>query len=477
MATNTNYKRIEMLKFPRKPFALAAIAAGLLSSSIAMGTEKRNVILIIGDGMDSHQITAARNYLVGAQQTLLLDSLPVTATVQVQAVDDRDPSKSVYVADSANSATTLATGVITSPGRIGTSAGDDKDLSTIAEQVKGAGFGAGIVSTASVTDATPASFISHISLRFCENPDMMKEAEALGGIIVDCSDDLKANGGLGSIAEQIADNNWDIVLGGGAKHFESVAEGQQKQTVLEQAQVNAYQIVTSAEGLQTITGDKVLGLFGPSTLPVRWQGTDGRTAEEPSPSILRQIDWRLGSVTLPDTMKCEDNPQYGATPSLKVMTEAALSHLSQKQNRGFFLMIESASIDKESHLRNPCGSIGELQQLEESLQSALSFANDNPNTLIIVTADHGQAAQIIPESSPYNAFGVAVYTPGHIARIETPEGSIMGINYATNDFLMEEHTGTDVSLFANALGRSFFGAHTSQAGIYQAIKGFLLPSQ
>ena len=465
------------LKFQYRSKVLAALAVSLLYSSAAMAAEKRNVILIIGDGMDSHQITAARNYLVGAQKSLLLDNLPVAATVQVQAVDDLDPTKSVYVADSANSATTLATGVITSPGRIATSARDDKDIGTIAEQVKAAGFGVGIVSTASVTDATPASFISHISLRFCENPAMMKEAEALGGIIVDCSDDLKANGGLGSIAEQIADNDWDIVLGGGAKHFELVAEGQQKQTVLEQARANAYQIVSSGEDLENIMGDKVLGLFGPSTLPVRWQGTDGRTAEAPSPSILRRIDWRLGSVTLPDTMTCEANPQYGATPSLKVMTDAALLHLSQKQNRGFFLMIESASIDKQSHLRDPCGSIGELQQLEESLQSALLFAKSNPNTLIIVTADHGQAAQIVDETSPYSAFGVAVYTPGHIARIETPEGSIMGINYATNDFLMEEHTGTDVSLFANEVGSGMFGAHTSQAGIYQTIRHFLLHSQ
>ena len=465
------------LKARCKSTALAALAVSVLCSSSVIAAKNRNVILIIGDGMDSHQITAARNYLVGAQKTLLLDSLPVTAMVQVQAVDDSNPTKSLYVSDSANSATTLATGIITSPGRIATSAGDDKDLQTIAEQVKSAGFGVGIVSTASVTDATPASFISHISLRFCENPGMMENAEALGGVIVDCSDDLKARGGLGSIAEQIADNDWDIVLGGGAKHFEVVAEGQQEQTVFEQAQANAYQIVTTAEGLQNMTGDKVLGLFGPSTLPVRWQGTDGRKAEAPEPSILRRIDWRLGSVSLPDTMKCEDNPQYGATPSLKVMTEAALSHLGQQQSRGFFLMIESASIDKQSHLRNPCGSIGELQQLEESLQSALLFTKDNPNTLIIVTADHGQAAQIIPETSSYNAFGVAVYTPGHIARIETPEGSIMGINYATNDFFLEEHTGTDVSLFANAQASGMFSGHTSQAGIYRAINRFLLDPQ
>ena len=43
-------------------------------------------------------------------------------------------------------------------------------------------------------------------------------------------------------------------------------------------------------------------------------------------------------------------------------------------------MIESASIDKQAHERKPCGSIGELEQLEEALASALAFAETHPHT-------------------------------------------------------------------------------------------------
>ena len=57
-------------------------------------------------------------------------------------------------------------------------------------------------------------------------------------------------------------------------------------------------------------------------------------------------------------------------------------------------MIESASIDKQSHARKACGSIGELAQLEEALQSALVFAEHHPNTLILVTADHSHTLTI-----------------------------------------------------------------------------------
>ena len=45
----------------------------------------RQVILIIGDGMDEHQITIARNYLKGARGQLVMDGLPVRAAAQILA--------------------------------------------------------------------------------------------------------------------------------------------------------------------------------------------------------------------------------------------------------------------------------------------------------------------------------------------------------------------------------------------------------
>jgi len=149
-------------------------------------------------------------------------------------------------------------------------------------------------------------------------------------------------------------------------------------------------------------------------------------------------------------MTCERNPDFNETPSLAQMTEIAIDRLSDNNEKGFFLMVESASIDKQSHRRNPCGSIGEIEQLEEALAIALNYAETHPNTLIIVTADHAQAAQIVPEPSLYDAIPIPIYSPGKIARIKTPEGGMMRINYATNNFVAEEHTGANVPLFAFA---------------------------
>ncbi|TXS90217.1 alkaline phosphatase [Parahaliea maris] len=438
-----------------RPAILAAALSLAVAQLSAAATQAANVILFVGDGMDDQQVTIARDYLKGARGELLLDSMPVRGAVQILTVEDSTAGKPVYVADSANTATSLATGQVTSRGRIATSAGDDRDLVTIVELAQGAGLRTGIVTTASVTDATPASFAAHISYRLCENPGSMVDITVSGVELGGCEQDLKASGGPGSISEQLATSGLDVLLGGGAKHFEPPVEGGE-QSVARLAQVEGFSVVRSRENLLAAQpGERLLGLFSASTMPVRLQGEGGRSAEAPEPSLLNRVHPYLGSVTLPEPMRCEPNPDAAGLPSLKEMTDVALQQLSHDNDRGFFLMVESASIDKQSHERKPCGSIGELEQLEEAVASAMAFAESHPDTLILVTADHSQAAQLVPQRSMFEQYTIPVYTTGKMARIITPEGSLMGVNYATNDFGYEEHTGANVPLYANtaAAGR------------------------
>ena len=435
--------------------------------------QPRQVILIIGDGMDEQQITIARNYLRGAAGQLLLDGMPLRAAVQIQTSTDAADGEPVYVADSANTATTMATGTITSIGRISTTAGTDEDLTTIAELATAAGLRTGIVSTASVTDATPAAFATHIEMRLCQDADSMEDVRYRDIFLGECRSDLKANGGRGSIAEQLAESDVDVILGGGSAHFSPVAEGETVST-LELAQRNGYEVVTNATELAQATGGKkLLGLFSPGTMPVRLRGEAGREAEAPHASWLNHLHPYLGSSSLPAPMTCEPNPDFSGVPTLRQMTDAALQHLADANDRGFFLMIESASIDKQSHERKPCGSIGELEQLEEALDSALTFAQSHPHTLIIVTADHAQAAQLIPDESLFSEFPIPIYTPGKLARITTPEGGRMAVNYATNNFSMEEHTGAAVPLFSNSEGVGRIPPFVQQAQIFEITRDYL----
>ncbi len=450
---------------------IAAVTGVAPYSAADTGAEEfRSVILIIGDGFDDQHVTMGRNYLAGNGGTLTLDSMPVRAAVQIETVNDKGVP--LYVADSANTATSLATGVVSNIGRIGTGP-DDTDASTLLEQAAAAGYRTGIVSSASVTDATPAAFMAHVSNRGCENPEVILGAERYGVMFEGCPQDAANNGGLGSIAEQIVASPADVVLGGGLKHFSKPLHGS-NQTVLDSAAAHNIAVVTNRD--QLFAADKakrLLGLFADSHLPVRLRGTDGRKAEDADTSLLNAVDQRLGSVTQPEPMDCEPNPEFGETPSLATLTEVALDRLARDNDRGLFLMVESASIDKQSHARNPCGSIGEVAQLEESLAVALTFAETHPGTLVLVTADHAQAAQIVPEPSLFEDMPVPVYSPGKIARIRTPEGGVMRINYATNNFVAEEHTGANVPLFGNAVAEAHIKPFLRQREVYAAMREFL----
>lgn len=446
------------------PVSRVVIAGAIAAGAMAGGCEAPvqnaavapKVILIIGDGMDDQQITIARNYLAGYDGRLTLDDMPIRSAVQVQTVSESDPAEPIYVADSANSATTMATGALTSAGRIGTTAQTDQDLTSIMELAIARGFGTGIVTTSSVTDATPASFVAHIKQRYCEGPDdMVRENQRLPALSADCAVDYKANGGPGSIAEQIAVLPLDIVLGGGARLFAQPAEGADGKSVRDLAVANGFHVIGTAEELATLPPEgRVLGLFARGTMPVQWRGAGGAMA-----APIPRVD---GKLELPEPFSCEPNPDF-VGPRLVDMARTALERLDG--DRSFMLMIESASIDKQAHERRPCGHIGELAQLDETLALALDYRARHPETLVLVTADHGHAVALIPETSFYTVLDFA--SPGNFARIRTLEGAIMGVNYASNDSdLQEEHSGVQVPLLASGLVHRELPALIVQSDIF-----------
>jgi alkaline phosphatase len=425
-------------------FPLSLIILCLFDAALVHAAP-RNIILIIGDGFDDQHVTMGRNYLAGISGQLGLDTLPFRAAIQIETIDDN--GQPLYVADSANTATSLATGGVTNIGRIATDIADN-DLTTIAERAIRAGWRVGLVTTSSLTDATPASFLAHVSSRSCEGPEEVLGSTYYGIPQPACLSDARDNGGPGSIMEQLVSSGAHVLLGGGDKFLrQTTVDGI---TVAQLASDRGFSLLSRGTNLAAQPApQRLLGTFDEETLEVRWQGDDARVGEATELSWLHHVSDYLGSATEPLPMSCEPNPDYRDTPSLVDMASAALKQLSTDNDRGFFLMIESASIDKQSHKRNPCGSIGEIAQLEETLAAARKFAATHPSTAIIVTADHAQAAQILPEPTLYSNYPIPIYSPGLTARIRTPEGGMMRINYATNNGFSEEHTGANVPLFAN----------------------------
>ena len=79
--------------------------------------------MFLGDGMGDSEITIARNYQVGANGRLWMDTLPLTGEYTTYALQEAHPSLIDYVTDSAASGTGWATGFKTSNGRISSVAG------------------------------------------------------------------------------------------------------------------------------------------------------------------------------------------------------------------------------------------------------------------------------------------------------------------------------------------------------------------
>ncbi|WP_026543750.1 alkaline phosphatase [Arthrobacter sp. 35/47] len=433
--------------------AASAVTAGMVLPATAglsdgqqadTGQDKaRNVILLVGDGMGDFELSAARNYQYGADGRLKMDAMPDRSTVTTYSVQESDPAAPNYVADSAATSTAWSTGVKTSNGRISTIAGADEDVPTSMEMAQEAGMLIGNVSTARLTDATPAGAMAHVAKRGCEGPVQTTK---------DCPQDATENDGPGSIAEQSIDLGVDVLLGGGADRYDQkiIAGEFAGQTVTDSAAARGYNVVRDADNLDGAQLP-VLGLFSGGHLPTELTGAQAAP----------------GGVDV----TCEANPEFTEEiPTVDEMTDQALDMLDRTQGNngaakgqpGFFLQVEGASIDKQDHAANPCAQIGETVAFDRAVQVALDYAEAEGNTTVLVTADHSHTSQIIPADD--------TDSPGATATLTTSDGQPMKLNYATSPTTKsQDHTGSTVPLLGFGPGAEDLPALIDQTDIFGII--------
>ncbi|WJW81496.1 alkaline phosphatase [Moellerella wisconsensis] len=390
-----------------------AMRAALLNS------QAKNVILFIGDGMGDSEITVARNYAEGAGGFFKgIDALPITGQYTHYSLN-KHSKKPDYVTDSAASATAWSSGVKTYNGALGVDV-DGKDHETLLEIAKRNGKATGNVTTSEIQDATPAAMVAHVTARKCYGPEETSEK---------CASNALENGGRGSISEQLLVTRADVTLGGGAKSFKQFAKAGEYQgkTLEQQAEARGYQIVRDAKSLAAVSSANqqkpVLGLFHEGNMAVAWEG----------PKARYQRDLSAEPLTCKPNAKFDPN-----APTLAQMTEKAINLLQENPN-GFFLQVESASIDKQDHAANPCGQIGETVALDQAVQVGLDFAKKHGDTLVIVTADHAHSSQIIGED---------VKSSGLTQALVTKDGAVMVVNYGNSEGESQEHTGSQLRVAA-----------------------------
>ncbi|WP_019616891.1 alkaline phosphatase [Psychromonas ossibalaenae] len=305
------------------------ILAGCSSSKpeVVAQPQAKNVILLIGDGMGFGQLEMARLLEYGTEGSLNMQKMENFAAVTTYSADN-------VVTDSAAAGTAIATGTKTNNKSVGIDSASN-DLESISEALQAQGKSIGLVATAGVYDATPATFGSSVKKR---------------------SD-------KGEIVRDYYDAGWDVILGGGTKYF--APKKQNGVDMIKEFKAKGYTYVTTADELANVTDtDKLLGLFN-----------------------YDQMTFAIDR---------DEEDEITEEPTLKEMTMKALDVLSQNKD-GFFLMSEGSEIDGAGHGGDAAWSWKSAIEFDEAIKYALDWAEEHGNTLVIVTADHETGAMMPTE--------------------------------------------------------------------------------
>jgi alkaline phosphatase len=365
----------------------------------------RNYMLFIGDAMGNAYRDAARIVsrsvetrpgVPGMREGFLdrlmeMDQMPVTGLVMTYGFASLVP-------DSAETATHWSTGNKPLTGMLsafpdGTdcrwrrpggrdsldAVRDNPRIESLLEYLKRVHhYRTGNLSTAFITDATPAAQGSHVASR-----------GATFEIAREYLEDPVLNGAPA----------FDVLFGGGKEDFDPDVRTDRRDLVAE-FRAKGYGFVSTATELSTLgpsTG-KVLGLFrrvneakvAPNGLTVTVNGNMEPAYDKLG--LLGRMNVRPGSEPIPNFGTWKDQP------FLDDMTRKAIEILAGPNgDRPFALQVEGALIDKESHPNHAAGTIWDTIELDKAVGVARTWSRNHPQrpTLILVTADHDQTMTIL----------------------------------------------------------------------------------
>ncbi len=288
------------------------------------GQQPRNIIIMFADG------AAATQWDFGRYSSKVLRQQPFAVTDVVfkegsLGLLNTSPA-GPYVTDSAAAASAMSTGFKVNNGSVSITP-DGKAVPTAMQIARTAGKRIGMVTTATVYDATPAAF----------------------------SVNAKSRRNYQALVDQYLALAPDVLLGGGADYFlPKGAPGGKRddgRDVIEAFRAKGYDVARSTAELKAARGSKLLGLF----------------ADE-------DMDFDL-----------ERDP--AKEPSTAEMAAAALKALAASPN-GFVLLIENENIDTAGHRTDAASLMRALWAIDDAVKVALEFQRAHPDTLVIVTGDH-----------------------------------------------------------------------------------------
>ena len=393
----------------------------------AMGGRAKNLIVFLGDGMSLTTVAAARILEgqrkggSGEENLLAWETFPATALARTYNTDSQTP-------DSAGTMSAIATGVKTRLGvlsiapevkRRDCSGALAAALPTLWELAAGNGMATGVVTTARVTDATPAATFSHV-------PERRWEGDA------DLSADATRSGCI-DIARQLVESPFggpDVLMGGGRDKFMTA---QQRDPEYPQA-----------------SGTRKDG----RDLVAEWRSRhpDGTYAWNAQQLAAAPLDGALLALFQPGHMRYEHDRAGDAAgePSLAEMTRAAIARLAGNPN-GYVLLVEGAGIDKAGHAGNAHRALTDTIAFSDAVRAAGEMTSER-DTLILVTADHSHTLTM----SGYARRGNPILGKVH-------GGSSESIATIDPTALARDATGLPYTVLNYTSGPGYTGASEEQA--------------
>jgi len=311
---------------------LATLSGSMLSSLApaqvrrALGNKgPKNVIFCVADGMAMQTLAMAD---VFQQVVHGHSSYWVRLMNEPYAVNGLQSTRSLssVVTDSAAASAAWGSGVHIWNGQLNILP-DDTPLRTLTSLVSENGVRCGLVTTTTISHATPAGFAV-----VCDSRG--KEAE---------------------IVDNYLTAGVDVIMGGGDRFCNPTKRPDRKDAYAAFA-AQGFQVVKTRDEVLAATGKKILGVFGDSHLPFT---VDQQNSEQ----ITREV------------------------PTLAEMTRVALRSLQGSPN-GFLLQIEGGKVDHAAHANDLAGMFYDQIAFEEAVKVAVEFALEDGETLVIVTSDH-----------------------------------------------------------------------------------------
>lgn len=303
------------------------------------------VVLVIADGTSMELLTAARVYRHGAQGRLAIEKMPRTAFVRTYSSSD-------VVTDSAAAATAMARGARTRNRAVGAV---DPPQPSILDLAKEAGWSTAVVVDDEVTGGTPAPFI-------LEHPER-EEAWEIAGKLVE------------KLGKRV-----DIVAGGGEVWFRDFGVDEYPPEIRELVQATQKKLAAAPARFITTWKDYV-------------QLAESRTADE---TPILATFWPHTFPYVAD---------HERVPRLVEMTEQTVK-LLRLRGKPFLLVVEASLPDKAAHKNNGIRAIREVLEMDAAV--AWLLENLTPNTLLLVTTDHGTSGLALNGYMPLRVKGDAI---------------------------------------------------------------------